>query len=83
MPYCVNVKLPDGSTAMSGKRKTCFLCGKPCAKLCDFVISPPEQITHKKTCDRPMCESCAINGGAELDYCPEHANAVGVKRYAK
>jgi hypothetical protein len=36
-------------------------------------VSPPEQVTHRKTCDAPMCDEHATNVGPNLDHCPEHA----------
>jgi hypothetical protein len=73
---CKVVKLPNGMTAvvkMAPQRKKFCECGRPCTKLCDFVLSPPEQITHKRTCDKPMCDCCAVHVGPELDYCKPHA----------
>jgi len=54
--------------------KKCRWCQHLCTKLCDFVISPPEQVTHRRTCDAPMCDAHAKSVGPNLDYCPDHAN---------
>lgn len=76
-PYCVEMALPGGARAfvrMSGKRPAaCRWCGKPSTKLCDFVVSHPSQITHKKTCDAPMCDTHAKSVGVNKDHCPDHA----------
>jgi len=56
-----------------GPQQRCA-CGRPCTKLCDFIVSSPQQITHKKTCDKPMCDRCAVHVGPELDYCKPHAD---------
>lgn len=81
MDYCVVMDLPGGGRAtvrMSGKRPpACLWCGKPSTKRCDFIVSPPAQVTHKRTCDAPMCATHAENISHEVDYCPEH---VGEKR---
>lgn len=37
------------------------------AKLCDYPMP------GGKTCDKPLCEACAVNVGSNRDYCPEHA----------
>lgn len=42
-------------------------------KLCDFVVSSPQIITHKRTCDAPMCDKHATSVGHDLDHCPDHA----------
>lgn len=55
MAYCSTVKLPDGTTALvrfGGKRPAkCRWCENDSSKLCDFVVSSPQQVTHKRTCD--------------------------------
>jgi hypothetical protein len=48
-------------------------------KLCDFVVSPPEQITHKRTCDAPICDKHATKVGPDVDYCPDHKHAAPQK----
>jgi hypothetical protein len=61
------------------RARKCSKCGRPSSKLCDFVVSPPEQITHKKTCDKPLCDVCAVHvPGEDIDYCQEHADKLGV-----
>jgi len=76
MPYCVTQKLPDGTIAlvrMAGKRPpNCRWCNQTSTKLCDFIVSPTEQITHKHTCDAPMCDQHATSVGPNKDYCPTH-----------
>jgi hypothetical protein len=44
-------------------------------KLCDFVLSSPQQVTHKRTCDAPICDKHATSGGKDIDYCPDHKHA--------
>lgn len=78
MAYCSTVKLPDGTTALvrfGGKRPAkCRWCENDSSKLCDFVVSSPQQVTHKRTCDAPMCANHAKSVGVDRDYCPVHAN---------
>jgi hypothetical protein len=78
MAYCEWITLPDGTKAIvrfSGKRPAaCRWCGKPSTKLCDFRLSHPSQVTHKRTCDAPMCDQHAKSVGTNLDFCPDHAN---------
>jgi hypothetical protein len=74
---CQKLRLVDGSVAIvcgghRTKKIACRWCGDPSTKLCDFVISPPEQVTHKKTCDAPMCNAHAKNVGQDKDFCPAH-----------
>lgn len=48
------------------KRKTCFYCGRPSDKLCDFPVGGG-------TCDKPMCGMCAVHVPPDTDYCKGHA----------
>jgi hypothetical protein len=76
MPYCVAMKLPNGGTALvrvAGKRPlNCRWCERLSTKLCDFDISPPNQVTHRRTCDAPMCDIHALPVGINKDYCLDH-----------
>lgn len=56
-----------------GAVKKCRWCQSLSTKLCDFVVSDPAVITHRKTCDAPMCNDHAKSVGPNLDYCPDHA----------
>lgn len=73
---CDQVKLPDGTAAIVCSRghrkpKPCAHCGKPSSKLCDFILVRSHAGNHK-TCDKPLCQSCAVSGGRNVDYCPDH-----------
>jgi len=74
---CEEIRLPGGGVVFVSyakpRYKKCRWCQRGSTKLCDFVISPPEQVTHKKTCDSPMCDDHAKSVGPNLDYCPDHA----------
>jgi hypothetical protein len=37
----------------------CAFCGAPSTLLCDGIISPPEQVTHRRTCDKRICREHA------------------------
>lgn len=69
---CETVKLPGGGTAIVCSRgarplKRCA-CGAVATKLCDADTG------NGKTCDRPLCSSCASSPAPEIDYCPDHSN---------
>ncbi len=71
---CNDVKLPNGGYAIvctRGKRPIiCAVCKRRGSKLCDFPLTGAKS---GKTCDRPLCDRCAVSGGKEIDYCPTHA----------
>ena len=49
----------------------CSVCGKRLtSKLCDFALTGPRT---GDTCNRKLCEGCAVNVGPNRDYCPPHA----------
>lgn len=73
---CTPVKVGDTyAIACSRGRRAprCKWCNEVSTKLCDFVVSSPLQITHKKTCDAPMCDVHAKIIEPGKDYCPIHA----------
>lgn len=50
-------------------RRICKFCRRNYATLlCDAPIG------NGKTCDAPICPTCAISGGPDTDYCPDHRN---------
>lgn len=67
---CEFVKLPGGGSAIICGRKSktqkCA-CGKPATRLCDHP-----SIKRSGTCDRPLCDTCAVRIGPDTDYCPDH-----------
>lgn len=78
------IKLQDGTPVhiLCDRRpvKKCK-CGRPSTKLCDFELGPPDhaQGAHGKTCDRPLCDRCAVHiPGKDVDYCLDHADKLGV-----
>jgi hypothetical protein len=81
MSPCFNMKTANGTAIICtgrGRTKKCA-CGRASTKLCDYIVSPPEQITHRRTCDKPLCDNCAHHvSGKDLDYCGVHADKLGV-----
>ena len=67
---CEFIKTPDGATVIMcsrGRKSTpCHYCGKPSIALCDY---PTES---GKTCDKPICNSCRVKIGPDVDYCWKH-----------
>ena len=58
-----------GPRGRRGPKFNCQTCFKrEHTKLCDFR---PDERTGK-TCDRKLCDECAVSVGPDLDYCPEH-----------
>jgi hypothetical protein len=69
MPW---IKMQDGTVAhicTRGSRnpiKACVKCSAISTKLCDF------KLPNRRTCDKPLCDRCAVNVGPNKDYCPDH-----------
>jgi len=61
--------IAQGFICTSGKTKRCKWCDKARTKLCDFPKG-------KKTCDAPMCDFHSKKVGINIDYCPDHAQAL-------
>ena len=73
---CHWLNLPGGGVAhirTSSQQPKLCACGRLSTRLCDYIVSLPEQVTHKKTCDKALCDHCAVHAGPDLDYCREHA----------
>lgn len=78
---CDYIEVPDGEGGKVGafvrysgpRRKKCQTCGvRWHTKLCDFKAAG-------KTCDKRLCDECAIPDGKDLDFCPSH-DVHGVER---
>lgn len=52
----------------------CSSCGYLSArKQCDYPVKPKlHRKIAKATCDRWLCDRCAVNVGPDRDYCPPH-----------
>ena len=64
-------------------KELCEICHKrPFSLLCDFqinsgIISSTNGFRGiPQTCDKKMCEGCAVNVWYDGDICPSHANEV-------
>ncbi len=69
---CNRFDLPGGGYAIICGRRTqkrCS-CGRPAIKLCDYPLTGAKA---GKTCDKPLCESCAVHREPDTDYCRVHA----------
>ena len=64
---CLPMDMPGGSAAVlctRTRRRRCYDCGQLGATLlCDGPVAVG------KTCDRPICGSCATTDGPGRDYC--------------
>ena len=65
------IDLGDGTTVIvctSRQRVArCQVCKKrPHTKLCDWKID------NENTCDKKLCDGCAVKIDKGTDYCPEH-----------
>lgn len=68
---CKWIQLPGGGVAhinMGNRRPAlCQTCRKkPHTKLCDFPAG------DGKTCDKRLCDGCAVHVGPDADHCPDH-----------
>jgi hypothetical protein len=77
--HCTPINLGDGVTGWTcGRRparKPCCECRqRPHTKLSDFKLTGTKR---GKTCDRPLCDACAVTVGRRgtdsVDYCRAHA----------
>lgn len=80
---CEHVKLPSGGVAIvcgRGPRPIkCAHCGARGRRLCDFVTEPARNHALAKTCDKGLCDACAVSVGKGIDHCPDHPKAVGAQ----
>ena len=72
---CETLTMPNGTVAIvcNGRRHTrkpCAHCGGASSKLCDYPVRA--ELRRSRTCDKPLCERCAVKGGDDIDYCPTH-----------
>jgi hypothetical protein len=57
----------------------CQFCQKLAyTKLCDwkdgYISNSIDFIKRPNTCDRRICDECAVNLATEFDLCPKHAD---------
>lgn len=65
---CRTIKTERGYAIVCGPRKSIrrCACGRPATKLCDHPAG------NEKTCDKPLCDRCAVRRGPNVDWCREH-----------
>lgn len=87
-PYAAWLRYPDGTAAVVHSSKpirACICQAKLSAYLCDYPVGPPVldhnasrdvggPVHRPPTCDAPLCEDCRSPQGADIDYCPSHAD---------
>jgi hypothetical protein len=85
---CEITKSEDGQIttikcSRGSSQKRCFYCGRPAPKLCDFKFTVKVgKLAGKtwKTCDKPLCTTCAVHQEPDTDYCEPHARLMGIER---
>jgi hypothetical protein len=48
------------------RKRRCSCCGRPASLLCDHPAG------RNKTCDKPLCPTCAVEVGPDRHHCPHH-----------
>lgn len=79
---CDYVELPNGSRAIvctsarrGAKQQKCA-CGKPATIQCDWKLPQMRDTIGKQgTCDRHICEKCALEVAPDKHLCGEHVFA--------
>lgn len=69
---CETFRLPSGQTAIvcsRNRRRPKCRCGMPATLECDWKVST----RRSGTCDKPICQTCAVSPAPEKDLCPDHA----------
>ena len=65
-----------GFACSRGRQKVtpCAQCGAPSTKLCDGLTSniTGNLLQDTRTCDKPLCDKCAVHVEPDKDYCSEH-----------
>ena len=69
---CEGMRLTTGETAIVCSRgraaqRRCGVCQGRATLLCDGA---PPVGARRKTCDAPICQSCATHVGPDRDLCP-------------
>lgn len=73
---CEIVKMKDGTPAIlcshTRRAPKCSVCGRPSSKQCDFPTR-----SRSGTCDKFLCDKCAVPFGDDTDFCPSHPRSPG------
>ena len=65
-------------TELPQPEERCEICKiRKAKRLCDYVVDEVwtsiDFQKHAITCDKKLCEKCAVRLGGETDFCPKHA----------
>ena len=68
------ITLPGGFTAhvRTSRRPRRRCSNHPCIRWATLECDYPTPARKSGTCDKPLCSTCAVKGGADIDYCPHH-----------
>ncbi len=73
---CHHVALPDGTQAIVRmSHRKCAFCTRASTKQCDFPVLSARG-AQIGTCDKHLCDHCAVHVGEDMDHCPEHPRGV-------
>lgn len=65
---CQHVTVPGGYSAIvCGPTRRCK-CGRKATLLCDWKVPSRKS----GTCDKAICDQCAVSVAPEKDLCPDH-----------
>jgi hypothetical protein len=67
--------MPGGGFAIAcsrGERHKLGKCRVCWHRQATLLCDGPSATARGKTCDTPLCRSCAKPGGPNVDYCPDH-----------
>lgn len=74
--HCRSIKVAGVSAIVCGSGPKRCKCGRRSTRLCDWK-TPARQ---SGTCDRPLCDRCAVSPAPEKDLCPAHADEWKARR---
>lgn len=68
---CSHFRVGGQAVIICGRKRipACVACGGIADRECDWKLG------RGKTCDKPVCSSCAEHPAPEKDLCPAHAQA--------
>lgn len=90
------IPFPVGAIcSVCGKRKATKMCDFPVGK-CQYIGHPPRHLMQQAqnanvawqkvemsktiTCDKLLCDECAIQMGNGIDFCPVHISDMQIKK---
>lgn len=73
------VPLENGNRAIvcqaPPRKRRCACCINFATKQCDFPVTSAKGVAIG-TCDKHLCDHCAVHVGEDLDHCPDHPRGV-------